>query len=174
MPITIEFWDSNFIKIVLSLLLLFGLFVVLRIIKAALNRKVTKRILKRQEEALVMKTSRVGALVGFGLGLLVIWGINIANMWVVITSMIGIVAIGFVAVWSILSNIVAGLILLTSKHVRIGDEITIDPEKAKGTVKDVGTMFTVLEKKNGDSIMVPNNLIFQRMVTVARPKARKE
>lgn len=73
-------------------------------------------------------------------------------------------AIGFFAVWSILSNIFAGVILFFSQTVRIQDTIEIIPDNVKGTVKDINLFFLTLTDENGNDITIPSNMIFQKMI----------
>lgn len=100
-------------------------------------------------------------------------GVPLNSMWSVISAMIAMVAIGFVAVWSILSNLLCTLLLLIFQPFQIGDEIElIDPAATSGLmgrVRNINLMFTSLEKTNADDILIvkiPNNLFFQKMIAV--------
>lgn len=108
-----------------------------------------------------------------------LWGMNIKNIWMLITSVFGIVAIGFFAVWSILSNVVCGFLLLFSEPFKIGDWVEIMPDAIKGKVVDMKLFFVVIKSQEQNSIHVPNNVLFQKyIVKLANenhsPKAEKE
>ncbi|MFC1586008.1 mechanosensitive ion channel family protein [Fibrobacterota bacterium] len=101
------------------------------------------------------------------LGLIVvisIWGIQIKNLWMLITGVFGIMAIGFFAVWSILSNCVAWLLILTSDLFRIEDTISILPDDISGEVIDMKLFFLVLKDGEGNIIHIPNSMLFQKYI----------
>ncbi|MEN2975465.1 MAG: mechanosensitive ion channel domain-containing protein [Candidatus Caldarchaeales archaeon] len=64
--------------------------------------------------------------------------------------------VGF-ASQQVLGQAVAGLFLLISRPFRIGDEVVIAGEE--GTVEDVSTLFTILVKKDGSKVIMPNNSV---------------
>lgn len=96
--------------------------------------------------------------------LLFIWGIDLKNFGIFLSSILGLVAIGFFAVWSILSNILAGLFLFMSDTFRLEDKITVLPDDISGTVKEIKLVFVVLEDDNGDVLHVPNNVLIQKVI----------
>lgn len=107
-------------------------------------------------------------------------GIKITSIITVLLTIAGMIAIGFIAVWSILSNISSALLLMFFPQFQIGDEIEIiEPvggEGLKGTVSDFNLLFTTLREKNKDSeesyeTWVPNNVFFQK--TIRRKKGGK-
>src|SRR5690606_98417 len=56
------------------------------------------------------------------------------NAWTTMTAVLGLVAIGFVAVWSVLSNTLCSLILLITRPFEIGDNIEIPADNIGGKV----------------------------------------
>ena len=104
------------------------------------------------------------------LALVSVWGVDVHNLWLFFTSVVGLIAIGFFAVWSILSNVITGIIIIISKDFRIGDELNIQPENISGNIVDMSLLFLKLEDKEGFSIHIPNNLVFQRIVRKKRSK----
>lgn len=100
-------------------------------------------------------------------------GLTIGNVWTTISAMLTLVAVGFVAVWSILSNILCTLLLLIVQPFRIGDEIEIvDPGAATGTggkVCNINMIFTTLREtdergRESGTLQIPNNLFFQKII----------
>lgn len=79
-------------------------------------------------------------------------------------GLLALIGIGFVAVWSTLSNVLCTLLLLTVKPFRIGDEVELPPDPLKGRVVDLDLFFTTLEAADGRLLQIPNNLFFQRPV----------
>lgn len=77
-------------------------------------------------------------------------------------SVLGLIAIGFVAVWSILSNIICAIILFVTKPFVIDSHIRFLHAKIEGRVDEITLFFTILEDKKGNLIHIPNNAIFQK------------
>jgi len=96
------------------------------------------------------------------------------DAWAALTAVAAMIAIGFVAVWSVLSNVLCSVILLVSGPFRVGDTIEIAPENWKGKVVNFTLLFTTLEVSEGESIQVPNNLFFQRVIRRERGTATFE
>lgn len=100
-------------------------------------------------------------------------GVTLNSIWTMISAIIAMVAIGFVALWSVLSNLLCTLMLIIFHPFRVGDEVeVIDPAMTsglKGRVRNINMMFTSLSAKGDDpnevfEIMVPNNLFFQKII----------
>ncbi len=91
------------------------------------------------------------------------WGV-LENFWAAVTAAVTLVAIGFFAVWSVLSNVLCSVILLANRPFRIGDEIELVPDPVRGRVLQIALTHTTLLGAEGESFQVPNNLFFQRVV----------
>jgi small-conductance mechanosensitive channel len=100
-------------------------------------------------------------------------GISLNSVWTVISAIVAMIAIGFVAVWSVLSNLLCTVMLIIFHPFRIGDEIEIiDPAMTagmEGKVKNINLMFTSLYEQSESGavrgeIMIPNNLFFQKII----------
>ncbi|MHA7830774.1 MAG: mechanosensitive ion channel domain-containing protein [Flagellimonas sp.] len=63
-------------------------------------------------------------LVAF-IGISLIWGIDLNDFSVFLSSILAILGIGFVAQWSILSNLTASVILFFNHPLRLGDRIRV-------------------------------------------------
>lgn len=97
-----------------------------------------------------------------------IWGVHTENLWIFVTSVLGIIAIGFFATWSLLSNITATLILFVVNPFKINDEIVILPEEFQGVVIDINVLFVVIESQDGNIIHIPSNFLFQKMIKTVK------
>ncbi len=86
------------------------------------------------------------------------------NAWAAFVAIIAMVATGFVAMWSVLSNIFCTLLVLIYKPFQVGDIISLPSEKLEGEVTDLNLMFTTLTSKDGEIIQVPNNQFFQKPI----------
>ncbi len=149
--------------IVSAVILIVG--VVLRgIVSASLRRKVKTQGLNPQSALLGRKIATGFILAVAALAAGVVWGVGPRAMLASLAGIVTLVIVGFFAVWCILSNIVAGFILLVSRPFGIGDEIVVLPENIQGTVTNITSVFLVLEDNEGAKVTIPNNYIFQRIV----------
>lgn len=98
-------------------------------------------------------------------------GIKVTNILAGVLTVAGMVAIGFIAVWSILSNVFCSLILIVSRAFEVGDEVEIvEPVGGvglRGRVTNFNVIFTTLQEEveSGNDRMltqIPNNIFFQK------------
>ena len=110
-------------------------------------------------------------------------GVSMMHVWTTVSTVLVLIGVGFVALWSILSNILCALFLIIFAPFRIGDEIeVIEPtgstEGLKGKVIGLNILYTTLEQissENNESYLVevPNNIFFQKTIRrVNRPRER--
>jgi len=92
------------------------------------------------------------------------WGFEVDTLLAVLGTILGLVAIGFVAVWSVLSNFLCAFVLVLFKPFAVGDEVElVGADGVKGRVVDLSLLFTTLEFGPGETVLVPNNIFFQRI-----------
>ncbi len=96
--------------------------------------------------------------------LLGVFGFNLGGLWAVATTLLGLVAIGFVAVWSVLSNVMCTFIILIFRPFAVGDEIEFAGDPVRGHVIDLNFVYTSLQTADGSVLQVPNNLFFQKVL----------
>ncbi|MFN7105172.1 MAG: mechanosensitive ion channel domain-containing protein [Pyrobaculum sp.] len=82
---------------------------------------------------------------------------------VALGGFIGLV-IGF-ATQQVLGQAVAGMFLLLSRPFKIGDMVDIAGE-AGVRVKDIGVMFTVVERSDGNTVLIPSSMIVGQKIVV--------
>ena len=108
-------------------------------------------------------TIRYAVLVVAGSLILKRFGYNVDTLLAVIGTVLGLVAIGFVAVWSVLSNFLCTFVLILFKPFSVGDELEIPGDAVAGKVVDLTLIFTTLRNPAGEYIQVPNNMFFQKI-----------
>ncbi|PTX98587.1 mechanosensitive ion channel family protein [Opitutus sp. ER46] len=99
------------------------------------------------------------------------FGLNVGGFWGVISTILAMVAIGFVAVWSVLSNTLCTVIIMLYRPFSVGDEVEFVGEQVKGVVADLNFVYTTLDAGDGSVMQVPNNLFFQRVIRRRRGEA---
>jgi small-conductance mechanosensitive channel len=80
----------------------------------------------------------------------------------IIVGGLAFVAIGVVAVWSMLSHTTATMLLILLKPFRIFDWINFPGEEVGGKVTDLNLFFTLLDNEEGEHFIIPNNVFFQK------------
>lgn len=101
-------------------------------------------------------------------------GVDTDSLWTAVTAAIAMVAVGFVAVWSVLSNLVASVLIFATNLFKLNDDVelmdTPGGNAVRGKVLSVDMMFTIVEETRTDGtraqVKIPNNLFFQKITRV--------
>lgn len=98
-------------------------------------------------------------------------GLSMAHIWTTLAGVLALIGVGFIAVWSVLSNIACSFMLMMFKPFRIGDHVELVENAAGpntgGRVSDVTLMYVVLREETEEGpafIQIPNNLFFQKVI----------
>ena len=151
-------------KLIVSVALLFFTVVCFQLFKFY-ARKTQNKLKLQDTRYFAIKRFITFAFTGLFFALLIlIWGINLKNLWVSITGVVAMIAVAFFAIWSLISNILAGLIIFFTSPFKINDTIEIKPENIKGKVLAINTFYTLLMDDGGNHINVPNSLFFQKFI----------
>ena len=57
--------------------------------------------------------------------LILVWGVNIKDIWISVAGILAMIAVAFFAVWSLIGNILAGVIIYFTTPFKINDNIEI-------------------------------------------------
>lgn len=93
-----------------------------------------------------------------------VFGFQLGGIWAVLSTIFGLVAIGFVAVWSVISHTLATLLILILHPFQMGDDLEFPGEPVRGRVANLNFFFTTLIDHEGKLYQIPNNLFFQKAV----------
>lgn len=94
-------------------------------------------------------------------------GFGIQGIFLATSSFFALVGVALFAVWSMLSNVTASIILYFTFPYRIGDRLVIETEqKFSGILKDVTLMYLKIQTDGGSIITVPANVAIQRIITI--------
>ncbi|MFM7662845.1 MAG: mechanosensitive ion channel domain-containing protein [Bacteroidota bacterium] len=101
-----------------------------------------------------------------------IWNIDRSQLLVFITSTLTIVGVGFIAQWSILSNVTSSLILFFNHPMKIGQEIQIlDKEyDITGTLIDISFFFMYIKNAEGETITIPTSVVLNKVIQIKKKK----
>jgi small-conductance mechanosensitive channel len=96
-----------------------------------------------------------------------IWGVSVGGLWTLLVSAATIVGVGFLATWTMISNITASFFIAFWRPFHLGDTIEMLPENLGGRVIDSNLMFVVVRESGGAVIQIPNNFFFQKIFRVS-------
>ncbi|NER11472.1 Mechanosensitive ion channel [Muriicola jejuensis] len=158
-----------------SELLSSGIILVVVVILRFLTHKTVRKVgsiseLNQARTRLVSKYISFGFTVLAVVALILIWGVNIKELGLILSSVFAVIGVALFAQWSILSNVTAGIILFFSFPFKIGDRIQIMDKdlETSGTylIEDIRAYHIHLRKDNGQLVTYPNNLMLQKAVCV--------
>jgi small-conductance mechanosensitive channel len=115
--------------------------------------RITVRLLRRLVVGLV------------ALAVIIAMGVDLQGLWSMLAAVLSLVAIGFVAMWSILSHMLASVLLVTFRPFDLDDQIEIvGDDPIFGKVIDLNLVYTTLRTADGGTLRIPNNLFFQKVL----------
>lgn len=100
-------------------------------------------------------------------------GVRVISLWTGLLTVSAMVAVGFIAMWSVLSNLLCAVLLVVFAPFRIGDEIEIieatGGEGLRGKVVNLNILYTSLQEVGEEDVHagvthVPNNIFFQKTI----------
>lgn len=137
--------------------------IVLRIVAARLLYLLAASTsLTREMVTPFVRLVRIGVNVLALVLILGVFGFNLGGLWAMFATVLGMIAIGFVAVWSLLSNTSATLLILILRPFQVGDDVELAGDPVKGRVIDLNFFYTTLLDEDGRVCQIPNNLFFQK------------
>lgn len=161
-------------EIILTLVVLVLLFAFMHLIRISLNKFILLRSIDANRRKIIINLINFLLYIPTIIILALIWGLNLREFAVFISSILAVLGVGFFAQWSILSNLTASVILFFYHPMRIGDRIRVLDKDFdwSGEVKDITGFYLFLETDKGESITIPNNLAMQKGIEIL--KARSE
>ena len=92
-------------------------------------------------------------------------GFDLQGLWSTLVAVLSLVAIGFVAMWSILSHMLASILIVIFRPFEVGDRVEIvGDDPVLGEVTDLNPVYTTLRTDDGGTLQIPNNLFFQKVL----------
>lgn len=147
-------------SILTALIVFFVFYLASRLVRAATRKAFSRLSTTAHVDVLV---SRLLSYLTIGTGVIIALGVLGINMGALIASL-GLVSVGLgFAMKDIVSNFLAGFILILQKPYLVGDSIEVG--SIEGKVEDIRIRDTVLRRPDGRLVFVPNNNIFTSAVT---------
>jgi small-conductance mechanosensitive channel len=165
-----EFFDQ-YLKEQISTGVLILVFIFSRTLVAKIVRRYAKtsQIIERRTN-LVIKYINILITILAVITLILIWGVQAKDIFITISSVATVIGVAMFAQWSILSNITSGIILFFSFPFKIGDVIQIHDKDfpEEGEIEDIGAFHVTIRSKNGETVIYPNNLFFQKGISIIK------
>jgi small-conductance mechanosensitive channel len=99
--------------------------------------------------------------------ILSLWGVSVSGLWTLLVSAAAVIGVGFLAVWTMISNITASFFITVWRPFHLGHTVELLPENLKGRVVDRNMMYTIIREEGGALLHVPNNFFFQKIFRVS-------
>ncbi len=104
-------------------------------------------------------------IVGLGLALLVIYGLNTVRIPFTVFAFLGgalAIGVGF-GTQTMLKNFISGVILIFERPFKVGDQVEIDG--VVGRIRSIGLRASVIDHGNGIDTLIPNSDLLENQVT---------
>lgn len=162
-------------------LIITGLHILLFFILRFILVRIVRRFAKKSERVeyrtgLIVKYIDFSTIFLLIVGFIIIWGVDVRNIGVVMSSVFAVIGIALFAQWSILCNITSGVIMFFTFPYKIGDYIKVHDKESpnEGFIDDIRTFHLIMKTKDGELITYPNSLMLQRGVTVIKPEEAEQ
>ncbi|MEQ8364502.1 MAG: mechanosensitive ion channel [Cyclobacteriaceae bacterium] len=138
------------------------------ITKTIINSTLKKAQLQRARRKSIIKATNLFMSIAAVILLAGIWGLEQDEIAVFASTILTVLGIAFFAQWSLLSNITSSLLLFFNHPLKLGDTIKILDKDypLEGEVIDLTYFFVHIKTKHGETITVPNSLIFQKSISM--------
>lgn len=169
-----EVFLKNHSNELLATLIALGTFFIVRFLLVKAIRRIGRiSDINRVRTRLVIRYVTFGLTVILIVTLILIWGVNMRELGLIISSVFAVIGVALFATWSILSNITAGIILFFYFPYKIGDRIRIQdkdfPDEA--IIVDIQSFTVHLLKDDGELLTYPNSLMLQKGVVLVKKQA---
>lgn len=163
-------------KIVGTLIVIFILVVFIQLTKRALRRFTIIKSIEPNRRKMILNFCYLLFYLIVSAILAVIWGVDIKQFTIFVSSILAVLGVAFVAQWSILSNLTASVILFFYHPLRIGDRIRILDKDFDwtGEVKDITGFYLFIITDKGERITLPNSLVIQKGIQMLEKMSTNE
>lgn len=163
----VEYINEHFTQVILTVVIIVSLVILRWLFRKAAYGIARRRDVNIQRTILMVRYINTLATFLVLFAILLIWGVEPSQVGVMFSSVFAVIGIGLFAIWSLLSNVTAGVILYFYYPFKIGDKIKIldkDFPIEEATIEDIQAFQIHLRTNNDELITYPNNLILQKSI----------
>ena len=158
------------LKLGYSAFIIIAVNLLFQLLKLAARKTQKKKGMKKSRYFATRRLLTITSLFVIALLLILVWDVNLKNAWVSLTSILAMIAIAFFAIWSLVGNILAGVLIYFTSPFKLDDLIEVMPDGIRGRVLTINTFYTVLQDDENDYINIPNSIFFQKYIKLIRSK----
>jgi small-conductance mechanosensitive channel len=105
-----------------------------------------------------------------------VWGVDQRELAMFAGTTMTVLGIAFFAQWSLLSNVTSGILLFFNHSLKLGDTITMFDKDYpfEGEIVDLSYFFVHLRTRSGQTITIPNSIMFQKPFAIVEGSAEGE
>lgn len=164
----INYIETHLLQTILTLVIVLGLIILRWLFKKGALSIAKRREVNIQRTKLIVRYINTLATFLVLFAILLIWGVEPSQVAVLFSSVFAVIGVGLFAIWSVLSNITAGVILYFYYPFKIGDKIKIldkDFPIDVAVIQDIKAFHLELKTESGELVTYPNNLILQKSIS---------
>lgn len=163
-----EFIIINQVQIIYTTVTIIALFIFQFLLKKTAQKVGRRSDLQVTRIRLMFKYINILVVLIATFLLALAWGVGVGDLSLLFSSVFAVIGVALFAVWSILSNITAGIILFFSFPYKIGNKIRIHDKDMpiEAIIEDIKAFHLHLRTSEGELITYPNNLILQKAVSL--------
>ena len=167
-----EFFFTYQHQIIYTTVTIFVLWIFQFILKKTAQRVGHKSEIHITRTRLMFKYINILVLIIAFFLLALAWNVGVGDLALMFSSIFAVIGVALFAIWSILSNVTAGIILFFSFPYKIGNRIKIHDKDApiEAVIEDIRAFHLHLRTSDGELITYPNNLILQKAVSLLEKK----
>ena len=165
--------NSSIQNITISIVCILVVMAIAKIAKSKVKKVQVTANIDQSRYLLIKKQITFFSIVIIAVTLIFVWGINLKQVLLTLGGVMAMIAIAFFALWSILGNILACVILYFTAPFKLNEHIEIIPDEIYGKVISINTFYTVLIDEEKNYICVPNTMFFQKYIKNYKHKNRK-
>jgi small-conductance mechanosensitive channel len=162
-------------EILLSLALLLAFIILTQFSKYAIRKFSKLKSIDLNRKKIILKLNMLVYYLIAAILLAIIWGVQLKEFTVFISSVMAVIGVAFVAQWSILSNLTASVLLFFNHPLRIGDHIRVQDKDFDwtGHVEDITGFYVFMKTDKGEQITIPNSIVIQRTIEILEAKNKE-
>lgn len=147
------------------------LFLMIYLTKKIIKSYIVKNSIEPHRRKLILSLSYLIYYTLFFVLTLLIFGVNLKELLIFLSSILAVLGVAFFAQWSILSNLTASVILFFYHPLRIGDTIKIieKDNNLEGKVKNITGLYVLLEiPETKREVTIPNTVILYKTIELIK------
>lgn len=171
-----DFFTIYLNQIIYTVLVILVLWIIQRILRKAAHRIAHQGQFNLSRVRLMFKYINILLVIIAAFLLALTWGYGAQDLALIFSSVFAIIGVAFFALWSLLSNVTAGVILFFSFPYKIGNRIRIHDKEypIEAVIEDIKAFHLHLRTSEGELVTYPNNLILQKAVSLVEKTSSED